>query len=91
LLGSANRDETVFADPQQFNIRRKDARKHLAFGYGIHTCVGQQLSKIEFTVALEELVRRIPSLRLTPNQKFEYAHNSSFRVPTGLHAEWKAA
>jgi cytochrome P450 len=91
LLGSANRDETVFTEPQKFDIHRKDARKHLAFGYGIHTCVGQQLAKIEFGIALDELVRRLPSLRLRPDQKFEFSHNSSFRVPTGLHVEWNAA
>jgi cytochrome P450 len=91
LLGSANRDQTVFADAQHFDVQRKDARKHLAFGYGIHTCVGQQLAKIEFTIALEELVRRMPDLRLKPGQKFEFAHNSSFRVLTALHVEWKAA
>ena len=90
LLGSANRDQTVFADAQHFDVHRKDARKHLAFGYGIHTCVGQQLAKIEFTIALEELVRRMPHLRLTPGQKFEFTRNSSFRVLTALHVEWKA-
>jgi cytochrome P450 len=91
LLGSANRDETVFAEPTHFDIERKDARKHLAFGYGIHTCVGQQLAKIEFTIALEELARRIPGLRLKSGQKFAFAHNSSFRVPTALYVEWDVA
>jgi cytochrome P450 len=91
LLGSANRDETIFADPAHFDITRTDARKHLAFGYGIHTCVGQQLAKIEFAIALEELVRRLPVLRLKPGQKFEFMHNSSFRVPTALHVEWDVA
>ena len=89
LIGSANRDDTVFSDPQHFDIHRKDARKHLAFGYGIHTCVGQQLAKIEFIIALEELTRRMPGLRLKPDQTFEFARNSSFRVPTALHVEWK--
>jgi cytochrome P450 len=91
LLGSANRDETAFADPAHFDVTRKDARKHLAFGYGIHTCVGQQLAKIEFAIALEELARHVPGLRLKPGQKFEFAHNSSFRVPTALHVEWDVA
>jgi cytochrome P450 len=91
LIGSANRDDTVFSDPQHFDIHRKDARKHLAFGYGIHTCVGQQLAKIEFIIALEEITRRMPGLRLKPNQTFEFARNSSFRVPTALHVEWKIA
>jgi cytochrome P450 len=91
LLGSANRDETVFTNPAHFDITRSDARKHLAFGYGIHTCVGQQLAKIEFTIALEELTRRIPGLRLKRDQKFDFAYNCSFRVPTALHVEWATA
>ncbi len=88
LLGSANRDETVFSEPKRFDVTRKDARHHLAFGYGIHFCVGQQLAKMEFAVALEELTRRLPEIRIQPNQKFEFVRNTSFRVPTALHVEW---
>jgi len=88
LLGSANRDETVFAEPARFNVRRSDARSHLGFGYGIHACVGQQLARIEFAIALGELTRRLPGLRLKPDQSFAFSRNSSFRVPTALHVEW---
>jgi cytochrome P450 len=91
LLGSANRDESVFADPARFDITRKDARSHLSFGYGIHYCVGQQLAKLELATTVEELVRRLPTLRLTPGQPFEFVRNTSFRVPTALHLEWDAA
>lgn len=91
LLGSANRDETVFTEPERFDITRTDARKHLAFGYGIHTCVGQQLAKIEFAIVLQELTRRMPSLHLKSGQKFEFAYNCSFRVPTALHVNWAAS
>jgi len=90
LLGSANRDETVFAEPARFNVRRSDARSHLGFGYGIHACVGQQLARIEFAIALGELTRRLPGLRLKPDQSFAFSRNSSFRVPTALHVEWAA-
>jgi len=88
LLGSANRDEAVFAEPGRFDVRRSDARSHLAFGYGIHVCVGQQLARIEFAIALGELIRRLPGLRLKPDQTFAFSRNSSFRVPTALHVEW---
>ena len=88
LLGSANRDETVFAEPAGFDVQRGDARGHLAFGYGIHACVGQQLARIEFAIALGELTRRLPGLRLKPDQSFAFSRNASFRVPTALHVEW---
>lgn len=88
LLGSANRDETVFAEPARFNVRRSDARSHLAFGYGIHACVGQQLARIEFAIALGELTRRLPGLRLKQDQSFSFSRNTSFRVPTALDVEW---
>ncbi|MGO4832546.1 cytochrome P450, partial [Rhizobiaceae sp. 2RAB30] len=91
LLGSANRDEAVFAEPARFDVTRKDARSHLAFGYGIHFCVGQQLAKMEFAITLEELTRRLPGVRLKPGQPFDFARNTSFRVPTALHIEWDAA
>lgn len=88
LLGSANRDETVFDNADTLDINRANARNHLSFGYGIHFCLGQQLSKLEFGIAMRELARRLPSLRLVPGQDFGFARNTSFRVPTALHVEW---
>jgi cytochrome P450 len=90
LLGSANRDATVFADGETFDITRQNARNHLSFGYGIHFCVGQQLAKLEFIVALEELTRRMPSLRMAPAQTIDFARITSFRVPSQLLVEWDA-
>jgi cytochrome P450 len=88
LMASANRDETVFANPNAFDIERANARSHLSFGYGIHFCVGQQLAKLEFGIALEELTRRLPGMRLVAGQKFDFVRNISFRIPTALHVEW---
>jgi cytochrome P450 len=88
LLGSANRDETTFQAPDAFDLARKDARLHLAFGYGIHACVGQQLAKLEFNIALEELTRRLPSLRLSADGARKFVRNISFRVPSSVYAEW---
>lgn len=60
----ANRDPAVFVSPETLDVDREDARRHLAFGYGIHQCIGQNLARLELEVALNSLFRRIPSLRL---------------------------
>lgn len=74
--GSGNRDACVFADPDKFDVSRADARKHLAFGGGIHLCIGQALARQEIKVAMRELLGRIDNLRFTdPN--FEVTHHPS--------------
>ncbi len=64
VYASGNRDESQFSEPDRFDIRRTDARKHLAFGKGIHFCVGAPLAKLEGRIAFEHLLRRLPNLRL---------------------------
>jgi cytochrome P450 len=64
LLGSANRDSSVFRDPETFDITRDDAKAHVAFGRGPHFCLGAALSRMEGAIALEWLARRFPNLRL---------------------------
>jgi hypothetical protein len=58
-----NRDESAFDDPDAFDIHRQ-ARHHMAFGYGPHQCLGQQLARVELQVVYSTLYRRIPTLRL---------------------------
>ncbi|MET8335623.1 cytochrome P450 [Streptosporangium canum] len=60
---TANRDPERFADPHALDLRRQDGG-HLAFGHGIHQCLGQQLARVEMRVALPALVNRFPTLRL---------------------------
>jgi cytochrome P450 len=64
LLGGANRDPRVFADPAAFDITRENAREHLAFGSGVHACVGAALARIEGATALRALFETFPDLRL---------------------------
>lgn len=74
--GSGNRDADVFEDPEKFDVTRDNARKHLAFGGGIHLCIGQALARQEIKVAMRELLSRIDNLRFTdPN--FEVTHHPS--------------
>jgi cytochrome P450 len=62
-MPEANRDPAHFPDPDRFDVSRPRT-SHLAFGHGVHQCLGQQLARIEMRIGLEELVNRLPELRL---------------------------
>jgi cytochrome P450 PksS len=63
MLSSANRDETVFQDPDRLDITR-DPNRHLAFGVGMHYCLGAPLARMEGAIALNALLARFPNLQL---------------------------
>ncbi|MCB0503225.1 MAG: cytochrome P450, partial [Bacteroidetes bacterium] len=89
VMGSGNRDETVFEEGESFQIDRNSARNHLSFGYGIHFCIGSALAKLEAKIVLEELTAAIPQLQLKKGQDFEFAPNTSFRAPVAVEVEWE--
>ncbi|MER6944668.1 cytochrome P450 [Nonomuraea sp. NPDC000554] len=63
-LPAANRDKEVFDDPAALRLDRPGARRHLAFGHGVHQCLGQQLARIEMRIGYRALFERFPTLRL---------------------------
>ena len=84
VLAAADRDPARFADPQSFDITRDDANRHIAFGKGVHACLGAPLARLEGQIALETLFRRYPDLRLAvPENEITWAP-SFLRSLTGL-------
>jgi len=63
VSGAANRDPEQFSEPGRFDILRQP-RDHVAFGHGIHHCLGAPLARLEAAVAIGEMLRRFPNLRL---------------------------
>jgi cytochrome P450 len=86
-LAAAGRDPAVFDDPDAFDLTRENAKRHLAFGKGIHFCIGAALGKLEAQIALEALTSRFPTLRLVAGQELTFHPNISFRGPLALWVE----
>jgi hypothetical protein len=82
LLAAANRDPRIFDDADRFDIHRV-ARKHIAFGSGIHFCMGANLARLEARIAFEELLCRFPDYRVTADT-LSYFNTPSIRGPTAL-------
>ena len=82
LLATANRDPRVFDDADRFDIHRV-ARKHIAFGSGIHFCMGANLARLEARVAFEELLCRFPEYSVTA-ETLSYFNTPSIRGPRAL-------
>jgi cytochrome P450 len=70
LLGAANRDPAVYADPAALRLDRREAM-HMSFGGGIHFCIGAPLARLEIAIALKALVERLPRLALAEPPRFK--------------------
>ncbi|ADJ43145.1 cytochrome P450 [Amycolatopsis mediterranei S699] len=88
-LNSANRDEPVFPGADKLDFDREHPRTHVAFGFGAHQCVGQQLARVELQEALTGLFRRVPDLRLAvPREELAYKHNTLVYGVRELPVAW---
>ncbi len=88
-FGSANRDEQRFPEADRFIVDRPDARNHLAFGAGIHTCIGAQLARKEMVTAFPIILARLKNPRFpTGRNAFRYDPNILLRGVLELHVEF---
>jgi len=89
IFGSANRDERRYPNPDRFDVGR-DASGHVAFGHGIHFCLGAPLARLEGEIALGTLVRRLRGLELLADPP-EYKENIVLRGLAALPAGFASA
>ncbi|MGB2481153.1 MAG: cytochrome P450, partial [Pseudomonadales bacterium] len=84
---SGNRDESVFKDPEKFVIDRSNARAHVAFGFGVHRCMGNRLAELQLRVLWEEIMKRFDRVEVVGD--IERLPNNFIRgirnVPVQLH------
>lgn len=88
MIASAHHDPAQFPAPDVVDLGRENARRNVAFGHGVHLCIGAGLARLELRIFLEQLGRRLPGLRLDEAQSFSYLPNLSFRGPSSLHVYW---
>ena len=90
LYPSANRDERVFADPFRFDAAR-DPNPHLAFGFGAHFCLGASLARLELRLLFEELLPRVPDMRLVSDVPPPVVPSNFIRGTRSLELEFSVA
>jgi len=89
LLGAANRDPDVFPDPDRLDLRRAEARQHVAFGYGAHQCLGANLARLELEIVYRTLFERIPDLKLAmPIEELPFKNKTALYGLSSLPVTW---
>ncbi len=86
-IAGAGRDPAVFPDPDRFDVRRANARLHLAFAHGPHFCLGVHLARLEAEAATRTALTLLPGLRLDPERP-SAPRGLVFRKPPALHLRW---
>ena len=77
---SSNHDETMFEEPLKFDVTRANAKRHIAFGFGAHVCIGQHLSRLEMIIGWEEIFKRLDNFQLaSADEELEYMPNILLR------------
>ncbi len=89
MLGAANRDPLMFKDPEQFDLDRGNAHRHLAFATGPHSCLGFQLAKTEARIALQLMLAMLPGLALI-TARASAPVGYEFRRPRSMHVQWSS-
>jgi cytochrome P450 len=87
MIGAANRDDSVFKDPDIFDVGRAP-NQHLTFGGGLHFCLGAPLARLEIKLALAEMIRRYPNMTLT-DQPLEWTNTLVMRGLKALRLQLK--
>jgi len=88
---SGNRDEDLFENPDKFDVTRKNARRHVAFGQGIHVCLGMNLSRKEMYTAFPIILDRLKNMRFAEKNDFNYSSNVLLRGLDSLNIEFDKA
>ena len=84
---SGNRDEEVFENAEELIIDRKNARNHMAFGFGIHRCMGNRVAELQLRILWEEILKRFDHIEVVgePERTFSSFVRGYTKLPVRLH------
>ncbi len=89
MYGAGNRDPLAFPEPARLDLQRANANRHLAFGYGIHSCVGRTLATAEINIAVQRLLQRLGPIRLARDQpRPTHLFHFNMRALSSMHIEF---